>query len=300
MYWIDNRRGYLTDWSTQVWVRLSGRRVILHENRWLAGPTAGPHGVGSDFFRSWSDENGYWIGLHQEDAGLVENMAELAGPGFDPAELDPAVRDFYVATADYEIDAWAQWRWPFSPFGGLLARIFSRRLGQLNVPLESLDTSRGMTSEVIVVRQRPGGPRLFAAWVRELLASGQVLYAGAYSTVRIPGHPSACVRVVFPLPNGSAIVIMRPVNGPAGGLRLVSAGRRFGDPGFYFLVTNGEGQSWARYVRAMQETITVYPDGSAGSRADHEMRIWGVTFLELHYRLWKNARQPLPENERSR
>lgn len=289
MFWMGDRRGYLTDWMTQVWVRLTGRRVNLDETPWLAGPTAGPAGVGRGFFQSWSDERGLWIEPQRPGQGLIDELDRMAGPGFDPHRVDPAVSDFYLSTADYELDAWAQWRWPFRPFGGLLARLFSRRLGQLNVPLQALDTSRGMTNEVLVVRQAPGGPRLFAAWVRELLASGQVLYAGAYSTAEIPGHMARCMRVVFPLPNGSAIVIMRPENGPQGSLRLVSAGERFGDPGFYFLVSRGDREGSARYVRAMQETISVYPDGQAGSRADHEMRIWGLTFLELHYRLRKRA-----------
>lgn len=298
MYWIDDRRGYLTDWLTQVWVRLTGRRVSLQENRWLAGPTAGPHGVGRDFFQDWTDRNGIWIEPEHPGQGLIESIDDLAGPRFNPNDIDPAVRDFYLATADYEIDAWAQWRWPFRPFGGLLSRIFSRRLEQLNVPLQALDTSRGMTSQVLVVREEPRGDRLFAAWVRELLTSGRVLYAGAYSTVRIPGHPSDCVRVVFPLPNGSAIVIMRPENGPEGSLRLVSAGEGFGDPGFYFVVTGGQMEGWARYVRAMQETITVYRDGQVGNRADHDMRIWGRTFLELHYRLWRDTTPSSRRDER--
>lgn len=299
MFWIDDRRGYLTDWTTQVWVRLTGREISLRERPWLAGPTAGTRGVGRDFFRAWVRESGVWIDSERPSRGLIESFSMLAGPGFDPGELHPAVRDFYLATGDYEIDAWAQWRWPFRPFGGLLARIFSRRLGQLNVPLQALDTSRGMSSEVLVVREEPGGRRLFSAWVRELLSSGRVLYAGAYSTVRIPGHPSACVRVVFPLPNGSAVVIMRPENGEDGSLRLVSAGERFGDPGFYFLVAAGGDRAWARYLRAIQETITVYPDGQSGSRADHRMRIWGMTFLELHYRLWKATTEHDARGERS-
>jgi hypothetical protein len=41
---------------------------------------------------------------------------------------------------------------------------------------------------------------------------------------------------------------------------------------------------WARYVRSMRETITVYADGGA-VRADHVLTLWGLTFLRLHYRL---------------
>ena len=36
MSWLDERRGYLSDWVTQRWVQLMGRRVDLDgAERWL-------------------------------------------------------------------------------------------------------------------------------------------------------------------------------------------------------------------------------------------------------------------------
>lgn len=45
---------------------------------------------------------------------------------------------------------------------------------------------------------------------------------------------------------------------------------------------------WARYVRALRESIHVYavPDGV---RADHVLTLFGATFLRLHYRLLRRA-----------
>ncbi len=131
---------------------------------------------------------------------------------------------------------------------------------------------------------RSGEVRL-TAWVRRLRRTGNVLYAGSYSTCAVPGHPDPCVKVVFPLPNGNAIVLMKPAVDASSALTLTSAGRRFGDPGFYFTVHAAEGEVWARYVRALRESIRVYPADGDGVRADHVLAIWGATFLRLHYRL---------------
>ena len=56
-------------------------------------------------------------------------------------------------------------------------------------------------------------------------------------------------------------------------LTIVSSGRRFGDPGFYFTVQDPEGTVRARYVRTMREKIRVYADGNGAVRADHTLAI---------------------------
>jgi hypothetical protein len=93
------------------------------------------------------------------------------------------------------------------------------------------------------------------------------------------------VKVVFPLPNGNALVIMKPETHPDGSFSVSSSGRRFGDPGFYFVVHEGDGRARARYVRTLKETIQVYNAEPGSVRADHSLQIWGVRFLRLHYRL---------------
>jgi hypothetical protein len=96
--------------------------------------------------------------------------------------------------------------------------------------------------------------------------------------------------VMFPLPNGSANVIMRPVSVSDGSFTARSSGTRFGDPGFYFFVEAGkEDRGWARYLRALTEDIRVYVDPGGQLRSDHNLRIWGKTFLRLHYRIWRRS-----------
>jgi hypothetical protein len=80
-------------------------------------------------------------------------------------------------------------------------------------------------------------------------------------------------------------VILWPEAKPDGSLILHSSGRRFGDPGFYFVVSAGPGRAWARYVAAMKESIHVYPVSENELGTDHEFRLFGARYLRLHYKL---------------
>jgi hypothetical protein len=285
MFWLDAKRGYFTDWATQRWVQVTGRRVSLDAVPWLAGPAGDVARIGADFFDRFAQDAGLELRHGGPGRGLLQDFSLLAGPDLDPTRIDPRVVHFYEHTADYDLDAWSEWAGAFRPFGHALAAIFSRRLQQLNVPLSALDTSRGMTSDILQLVDPGTGEVHYTAWVRRLLGTGQVLYAGAYSLAQVPGCRGACIKVVFPLPNGNAIVLMRPEHHADGSLTVVSAGRRFGDPGFYFTVHDGGGRMWARYVASLRESIHVYGAEDGAVRADHVLRIWGRTFLRLHYRL---------------
>lgn len=63
------------------------------------------------------------------------------------------------------------------------------------------------------------------------------------------------------------------------------AGERFGEPGFYFTVHGDSGTVWARYVRALRESIHVFPAERGLLRADHVLTYFGAIFLRLHYRM---------------
>ncbi len=87
-------------------------------------------------------------------------------------------------------------------------------------------TKLGITSQVLGVAA-PDRAHDLAAWVRTSVTTGRTLYVGSYSTVRMPGLDRPCVKVVFPLPNGYALVAMRPEVGADGSLTLWSRGARF-------------------------------------------------------------------------
>lgn len=291
MIWLGARRGYLTDWVTQLWVRATGRRVSLDEHPWLAGPIGDTDRIGGECFRQLAQRDSLLLVDGDGTRGILPDLHSLSGPAFTGASVSGEVRHFYEQTADYELDAWAQWCGAFKPFGWLLAVLFSRRLQQLNVPLSGLDTSRGLTNEVWHLVDRSAGDVRYVVWIRHLAGSGDTVYAGSYGASRVPGWPGACLKVTFPLPNGNAMVIMRPAAGDDGSMTLTSSGARFGDPGFYFTVVHGDGSVSARYVPTMRETIRVFETAAGEARADHTLTIWGLVFLRLHYRA-RRTRQP--------
>jgi len=285
MIWLASKRGYLSDWVTQRWVHFTGRRVSLSEEPWLAGPVGPTTGIGSGYFTSLASAEGLRLHYSASAAGVIPDFSTLRGVSFEPTNVDSSVTRFYEQTSAYELDAWVEWYGFFRPFGWLLAVLFSRRLQQLNVPLSGLDTSKGLTSEVLqFIDPATGAPRHTASF-RRLRGSGNVLYAGFYSVCTLPGHTNPCIKVVFPLPNGNAIVITRTECRSDGSFVVISAGDCFGEPGFYFTVHAESGTVWARYVRALRESIHVFPAESGLLRADHVLSYFGTTFLRLHYRM---------------
>ncbi len=279
MLWINERDGYLTDWLTQQWVCATGKPVDLVRESWLAGPVGNTRYIGTEFFLKLAQAQG--LELRSGSSGIVPDFSALDGEDFHSGQVSAAVRHFYEHTGAYDMDAWSQWSRLFQPFGGV---IFSRRLQQLNVPLSGLDTSQGMTSEVLQLADPHSGEVRYTAWVRKLIRAGYVLYAGAYAVCHVPEYHSPCVKVTFPLPNGNAIIIMRPGVHADSSLTLSSSGAGFGDAGFYFTVRRNN-QTYARYVRPLRESIHVFESTPGEVRADHVLTLWGKTFLRLHYRL---------------
>ncbi len=283
--WLDDKRGALVDWITQKWVILTGKRIMFDSYPWLEAPMGKPVGIGRDFYELYARENRLRI-ENRSDAGLLDHFGALDDGKFDVRRIDPQVADFYERTSSYEMDAWSEWCSFFKPFGLILSYLFSKRLQQLNVPLSPLDTAAGVRSKILKLSDPDSGKVRHTAWVRELIRSDHVIYAGSYSTVYMPGYGGTCIKVAFPLPNGNALVIMKPEILPDGSFQVTSAGRRFGDPGFYFTLHDRNGKYYARYVRSFRESIRVYVSGNA-VRADHVLTLFSLRVLHIHYKLTK-------------
>jgi hypothetical protein len=296
--WLGEKRGNLSDWTTQQWVRATGRRLLLADHPWLAGPTGETRHIGKSFYERYA-EKAKLKSVESGVRGLIPSFKMLAAERQDLADVALPVREFYERTSEFDLDAWSEWHLLFKPFGKALSAIFSQRLQQLNVPLSSLDSAKGMTSKVIQMVDPDSGDVVQTAWVRNLHATDNVLYAGSYSVCRVPGHAHPCVKVVFPLPNGNAIVLMKAEGHTDGSLVLRSTGAGFGEPGFYFVVHEGDGVIRARYVASMKEEIHVYPAEESTVRADHILRIWGRRFLRIHYRMRKVSREAIEPVEQT-
>lgn len=122
--WLGETLGNLADRVTQSWVWTTGRRVDLGEHPWLAGPVGSTRRIGADFFDRWAVAEGLRVERDPSGLGLLPSFAVLAGGGFDPAVVHPAVAEFYERTADFDIDVWPEWGglvrpwWPPSSAAG--------------------------------------------------------------------------------------------------------------------------------------------------------------------------------------
>jgi hypothetical protein len=264
-----------------------GRRIDRSSVPWLDGPT-GPPRIGAAFHRSVAAEAGLEIKTGG-DLGLLPDCALLDGGGFDSSRLHASVSAFYEHTSRYHLDVWSQWSPLFWPFGWALINFVSRRMEQLNFPMYPLETARGMTSEVEQLVE-PSGRVAFTSWLRRNRGSGMVIYSGLYSTASPPGGVP-CVKTVFPVVRGNATVLLRPENQPDGSLKLISSGRRFGDPGFYRITEAGPGRIRVWYVRGFTEVFHVYPDSDGSVRTDHFVRWWGLSVLHLHYHITEASKR---------
>lgn len=285
--WLGRRYGFLSDRLTQLWVRATGQRVTLSQEPWLGGPSGATDVIGQRHFERLAQAEGLELRVNARGSGLLACFDKLRSPGFDTDSVDPRIKEFYENTSCYCLDAWSQWCGVFRPLGRLLAFIFSRRLEQLNVPLSPLATSRGITSDILQLVQLDSGEVLYTGWLRRFADTGEVIYAAHYSLCAPRRLGIPCMRVVFPLPNGNATVVMKPEVHEDGSITVSSSGSKFGDAGFYFVVQENQGTVQARFVRTMREQIHVYAEQDGTLRADHVFRIWGVIFLQIHYKMTK-------------
>jgi hypothetical protein len=273
------------DWFTQAWNITLGRRIRLPDDLWLEGPRGQPGGIGEVILDQVARREDLTVDRNSRTVGLMDSF-KIFGPMAE--NLHPEIATFYLQTFSYDFDVWTKWEFGWGMLARLVDQLFARRLSQLSLPMDPMDTNRGIESEIIALRAADGSVR-HRVWLRKLKSTGTTIYSGFYGHTTTPsGEP--CLKVVFPLPKGSATVIMSASALPGGGLRLRSAGRRDGDPGFYFIVEDRKGGLWSHYLRCFHEQIDVYVDPEGTLRADHTMSLWGRRAYSLHYRMTRKTR----------
>lgn len=270
----------VVDRLTRAWWQVWGRRV--DDVDWLdrsvttraAGGEAWLENVGS----------GGRVRADTPGAGLLADMRVLDGEGFRADDLDPMVRDFYEHTSRWDMDvgiAWSRW---FAPGGWLIERFFGRRVQQLAIPVTRDLSTRSMSSQVSTVLDEEGA-QVAAAWTRRLRPSGELVYSGRYSTVRVPPTRVPIIQVTFPLEDGNVQVLLTPRAGEGGSLHLSSPSGTFGDPGAYVVVRDPRRGGWWACRLPLHEEFHVYVDTDGVLRTDHDLRLWRAHVVRLRYRL---------------
>lgn len=264
-------------------VRISGRRLEKASAPWLDCILGKPGLIGAGIYQQVATEQNLALTM-PSDAGLIPDFSALRGPSFDPGKVDPQVRHFYEHTALYHLEVWSEVYLVGKLVLWLLVEFISRRMNQLNFPISSLEVAKGMTSEVVELREPKTGKLAYTGWLRKFRSTGKVIYAGFYSTTQVPGEENPCVKVTFPC-CGSSNVYLRPRNFDDGSFGLTSTGVSFGSSGFYRLVEAGPDAWKVRLFTTLHEIFHVYRDEENLLRTDHTIEFLGFTVLRLHYKM---------------
>lgn len=275
--------GRLLEIIIEWMVILLGRRVSRAEEPWLNSPLGDSVLIGAGIYEKIAQDEHLEMQI-VPDAGLIGDFDALHGPTFDPSVVHPRVRHFYEHTSQYQLEAWSEIALIGKFFLWLLVEFISQRMDQLNFPISPLEMARGMTSQVIQLREPSNGGLVYTGWLRKLKSSGLVLFAGVYSVARIPGEQNPVVKVTFP-DRGSANVYLVPVNHPDSSLGLDSSGSAFGRSGFYRVIASGKDHLRVRKFETLHELFHVYEDKEGVLRTDHKISFLGMTIVRLHYKM---------------
>jgi len=281
---LRNILGVAVEAAIDGWVRVLGKGLNPEEHPWLKCPIGSPTAVGPQMYNDIAAAEN----LEQRSstaAGLLPSFDDLRSDKFDSSLVNPRIRDFYERTAAYELEVWSEVGALARPLLWGLVTMVSRRMDQLVFPLSPLELSGGMRNEVIEMVDKTTGQRVYTGWRRTLMASNSIIYAGLYSTVVAPNYGRPCVRVTFPVRRGSPVVVLRPEAQPDGSFKLIAEGRKFGDPGFYRIVSTGPKKWSVRYIPRLHERFHVYVHADGTLRTEHKIRILGVKVLTMHYKM---------------
>ncbi|HUC83142.1 MAG TPA: hypothetical protein VMR70_19690 [Flavisolibacter sp.] len=273
----------LQDWLTQQWVILWGRKIKPEEYAWLMGPFGNLDAIGENFIHELAEKENLAVDMDAKTTGLIPSINSLNLSEAERSKLSLQVIDFYENTVNYKLHFSVKWNPFFRVFGVLINRLFSTRLNQLNIPVKNATTPQELTSELISLTETGSDQPKYTFWLRSIKSSGQAIYSGAYGIGVLPSG-QACIKAVFPLPNGNATVLMTPCVGQNGELILESSGKRFGDAGFYFLLKDAKGEYWSQNIQSFRDRLTIRSEDGC-LWAEQVLTLWKKEVLRFQYKI---------------
>jgi hypothetical protein len=243
--------------------------------------------VGTGYVRELAEELGAPYTEGAPDAGIVASIDALAGPAFDPAQVDPLVREFYEHTTRFALDIVPQWRMWVRPGYLLYRTAVARPLGQASIPMNQHEAQRGIRSRIDTVTGVDGTVSV-RGWIRSFADDDEPIMVGIYTTYT--HEKTGYVSVGFPVPEGSFTATLLPRSRPDRGLTLTSRADD-GQTGHYLTyVDTAADELTALAVHGFEEQLDVFVDDGV-LRTEHAFWLFGFPFLTLHYRI---ARKPTP------
>jgi hypothetical protein len=242
--------------------------------------------VGTGYVRELADVLGGTYTADAADVGIVASLDSLAGPEFDPAQVDPLVREFYEHTTRFTLDIVPEWRMWVRPGYLLYRNMLARPLGQASVPMNQRETQRGIRSRIDTITAPDEDLVAVRGWIRSFTDNDEPIYIGIYTTYR--DEERGYVSVGFPLPQASFTATLVPRARPGGGLILTSRSE-LKHPGHYLTYIDPETRELTTAaVEGFAEQLDVYVDDGE-IRAEHAFWIFGFPFMVLHYRMHRKS-----------
>ena len=267
-------------------VSLLADRVRAEDLPFVVPREARSRYVGTGYFHELADVLGGRYEPDATDAGIVAAVDELASVDFDPAAIDPLVREFYEHTTRFTLDIVPEWRIWVRPGYLLYRSLVARPLGQANVPMNQHETHRGIRSRIDTIASSDTGAVLVRGWIRSFADTDEPIYVGVYTTYRHEGR--GYVSVGFPLPQASFTATLLPRARPDGGLILTSKSQ-LDQPGHYLAYIDAATRDMTVLaIRGFAERLDVYTEGRE-LRAEHAFSVFGLPFLILHYRMHRKV-----------
>ncbi|HET6654434.1 MAG TPA: hypothetical protein VFH10_17485 [Nocardioides sp.] len=241
--------------------------------------------VGTEYVRTLAEELEADYTADAQDTGIVASLDALAGPGFDPGQVDPRVREFYEHTTRFALDIVPKWRLWVRPGYLLYRQAVARPLGQASIPMNQREAQRGIRSRIDTVTGVDGTVSV-RGWIRSFVDNDEPIMVGIYTTYTHAGR--GYVSVGFPVPEGSFTATLLPRWRPDRGLTLTSRADD-GQAGHYLTYIDPGGEELtALAVHGFEEQLDVFvADGVL--RAEHAFWVFGFPFLTLHYRITRKA-----------
>jgi hypothetical protein len=263
-------------------VSLLAERVRPEELPFVVPVPARGRYVGTGYVGELSAQLGGVYVADAPDTGIVASLDALAGPEFDPAQVDPRVREFYEHTTRFTLDIDPEWRLWVRPGYLLYRTMVARPLGQASVPMNQREALRGIRSRIDTVTLPGHDDIAVRGWIRSFADNDEPIYVGIYTTYRHDDR--GYVSVGFPLPQASFTATLLPRAHPGGGLTLTSRVDD-GHAGHYLTYVDPDsGELTALAVHGFAEHLDVFvADGEL--RAAHAFWVFGLPFLVLHYRI---------------
>jgi len=263
-------------------VSLLAERVAAADLPFVVPLEARSRYVGTGYVRQLADVLGGTYRADAPDVGILGSLEELAGPDFDPEQVDPRVREFYEHTTRFTLTIVPQWRAWVRPGYLLYRTLVARPLGQASLPMNQREALRGVRGRIDTITAPGDDAVAVRGWIRSYADTDEPIYVGIYTTYRHADR--GYVSVGFPLPQGSFTATLAPRSRAGGGLVLTSRSG-LDQPGHYLTYIDPASRDLTTLaVPGFAEQLDVYlHDGEL--RAEHAFWVFGLPFLVLHYRM---------------